>query len=96
MQLKSTQMKSPTEEEIKTLLDLLSLHGAVPNAKMLITLLSKPLLDTADMAVIFQKNKQTIRVWRRKGVLKSTEIRKHHYYKPESILELLGLDREHN
>jgi len=85
-------MKTPNEEEMKILLDLLAkLHGALPNSKTLIPLLSKPLLDTADLAVIFQKSKGTIRRWRKMGVVQSTQVLRTHYYKPESVKKLLGL-----
>lgn len=54
-------------------------------------LFQKPLLDSADLAVIFQRSARTIRRWRNGNEINYTKIGKSRYYLWEDVIAKLNL-----
>lgn len=60
------------------------------NQRMMMKLFEKPLLDSADLTIIFQRSLRTIRRWRKKKEIIPSKIGGSCYYQWEDILVKLN------
>ena len=83
-------MNTEQENPLHVILNLLiEMQGDNLNAHQLASVIKKPVLDTADMAVIFQKGKRTINLWHKKGEIEGATICGHYYYTLADLLKAL-------
>jgi hypothetical protein len=79
------------EESMKLILrHLKEIKASSVTQKKLLELTKKTVLDTTDVALIFNRSNQTIHIWRRKKEIAYKRINGRYFYTWDSILALFN------
>lgn len=89
--LPAQKLNTMNDETLKVIMKHLSeIKTSATTQQKLLEMTKKAVLDTSDVAYLFNRTVATIHLWRKKGLISAKEINGRHFYTWESIYELLN------
>lgn len=83
-------MNTPNDDLLKLILAKISeTKKPIPPTKQVLDIIKKPLLDTADMRILFQKSARSIQRWREKKKVDFVMVGGAYYYLWGDVMKLL-------